>query len=158
VLALVLFAKPRNEVIRLFTQTERQIEYRSDLERIETVERFENGNVDEHHMRILFVDIRYRLRNRWDTRTGRFGWELDPTFDNDVRAIQGFWELYELDASRTLGRIGSQVDVGPALPGFLQRSVARKNLLRTLERCRRWVDTTGSDGPRSPVQEEAEGP
>ena len=43
----------------------------------------------------------------------------------------------------TLGRSGTSVDVGPAVPAFLQDWISRKNLPRTMERVRLWVNSDG---------------
>jgi len=83
--ALVLFAKPRSRVIQLLLQTARQTEYRPDLEKVETVERFSNGEVDVQEMRIVLIQISYWLRYQWDVSAGRISWGLDPRFPNDLR-------------------------------------------------------------------------
>jgi hypothetical protein len=144
---LVLFAKPRNRVIQLLLQTERQIEYRPELEKVETVERFPNGEVDLQEMRIMLVRVSYRLRYQWDVSAGRISWKLDPRFPNDLSATDGSWELEEVDAAHTLGRFGTRVDVGPALPALLEEIATRNNLPQTLHRCRRWVDSDGRYRP-----------
>ncbi len=146
-LAFVIFQQPRSQVLRLLTQTSRHIEFRPEVEGIETIEWYEHGNLDEHRLKIMFMSIVYRLHNRWDVEAGRVSWQLDPDFDNDLRRVQGFWELYELDDDRTLARFGTIVDVGGALPGFLQDFVTRKNLPAAIERCRRWVDSNGRYRP-----------
>jgi hypothetical protein len=145
--ALVLFAKPQSRVIQLLLQTARQIEYRPDLEKVETVERFSNGEVDVQEMRMMLVRISYWLRYQWDVSAGRISWGLDPRFPNDLRVTDGFWELEEVDAVDTLGRFGTRVDVGPALPAFFQEIATRTNLPKTLDRCRRWIDSDGRDRP-----------
>jgi hypothetical protein len=103
--------------------------------------------LDEHHMKILFARVDYRLRHHFDWEGGRSWWELDPSFANDLSEVEGFWELHELDAARTLARFGSRVVVGPALPLWLQEVATRKNLPATLERARRWVDSNGTYRP-----------
>jgi hypothetical protein len=145
--ALVLFARPRSRVLQLLLQTARQIEYRPDVEKVETVERFPNGEVDAQEMRIMLVKISYWLRYQWDVPAGRISWGLDPRFPNDLRVTDGFWQLEEVDASHTVGRFGTRVDVGPALPAFLQDMATRKNLPQTLDRCRRWIDSDGRYRP-----------
>lgn len=145
--ALVLFAKPRSRVIQLLLQTARQIEYRPELEKVETVERFPNGEVDLQEMRIMLVRVSYWLRYQWDVPAGRISWGLDPRFPNGVRATDGSWELEEVDAGHTLGRFGTRVDVGPALPALLEEFATRNNLPQTLDRCRRWVDSDGTYRP-----------
>jgi hypothetical protein len=80
---------------------------------------------------------------RRDRATERLSWDLDPSFDNDLQRMQGFWELYELGEGRTLGRFGSTVDVGRAVPRMVQDALSRKTVLRTVENTRQWVDSDG---------------
>jgi hypothetical protein len=145
--ALVLFAKPRSRVIQLFLQTERQTEYRPELVKLDTLERSRGGVVMAQEMRIMLKPIRFWLRYQWDVTAGRFSWTLDPRFPNDLRSLEGFWELQEVDAEHTMGRTGTQVDVGAAIPAFLQEAATRNNLHDTLDRCRRWVDSDGRYRP-----------
>jgi len=145
--AVVLFARPRDRVIQLLQQTSRQIEYRPDLKKIEVVERLPDGEVDLQEMRMMLMRISTWLRYQWDVPAGRISWSLDPRFPNDLRAVEGFWELEEIDAGHTLGRFGTRVDVGPALPSMFEEIATRKNLPQTLDRCRRWIDSDGSSRP-----------
>jgi len=145
--ALAIFERPRDEVMHLIAQSERQIEYRPEITAIQTVEHFPNGTVDEHEVRVLFVGLHYRLRAQIDYAKGRAWWSLDPRFANDLSRFDGYWEFHELGAARTLGVFGTVVDIGPALPGFLQDAVTRKNVPQTVDRTRRWVDSNGSWRP-----------
>jgi len=94
-------------------------------------------------MRILFLDIRYRLRHRVDRESRRLSWELAPGFEHDVERIEGSWQLHPLGTERTLGVFRTRVEVGAAMPAGLQEYATRRNLPRTLARCRRWVDGDG---------------
>ena len=58
-----------------------------------------------------------------------------------------FWELYELDEKRTLARFGTALEVGPALPTFLQDMVTRSKLPASIEHCRKWVNSDGTYRP-----------
>ncbi len=146
-LAYVIFRRPAERVYELLAASERQSEYRPDLRESRRVELLPDGQVDEHRMRILFVNIVYRLRYSRDPSRARIAWLTDPRFDNSVRKVEGFWELFALDAQRALGRFGTMVDVGPALPRSFQDSLTRKNVLRNVEDVRRWVDSDGAWRP-----------
>jgi len=141
--AYVLFEKPRSRVVHLLIQAERQREYRPELRYIEVVERGPDTRVDEHRIKIMFTSVVYRLRVRRDRATERLSWHLDPSFDNDLRRVQGFWELHELGENRTLARFGSSVDVGGAVPRMMQDALSRKTVVRTVENTRKWVDSDG---------------
>jgi hypothetical protein len=145
--ALVLFERPQPRVLRLLSQTARQKEYRADLTSVETIEYYEDGWIDEHRMRIMFIKVAYRIRYQTDFETGRISWELDPDFENSLQALEGFWELYELDDERTLGRFGTAVKVSPALPAIVQEVVTRRKLPGGIEHCRRWVNSDGTYRP-----------
>jgi len=145
--ALVLFAKPRDRVIQLLLQTDRQIEYRPELAKLDTIERFPDGVVMAQEMRMMLTPIRFWLRYQWDVPAGRISWTLDPRFPNEVHFLEGFWVLQEVDAGHTMARTGTQVDVGPVLPAFLQDAATRNNLRDALDHCRRWVDSDGRDRP-----------
>jgi hypothetical protein len=149
VVAYVLFERSRNDVLQLLKQASRQPEYRPELKSVETVERLQGGRVDEQLLRIVFREVRYRLRYSEDPETGRLEWQLDPRFDNSLRRMEGFWELYAFAAepARTLGRFGSSVDVGQGVPKFIQRGMGRKTVLRYVRNCRQWIDSNGEWRP-----------
>jgi hypothetical protein len=141
--AYVVFEQPAARVFELLAETSRQREYRDELERIRTVQPLADGSIDEHAIRILFVEMVYHLRYRLDPAARRITWKLDPSFPNPMRNVEGSWEVYELGPARSLGRFGTAVDVGPALPAWLEEAVTRRNLPKTLEGCRRWIDAGG---------------
>jgi hypothetical protein len=145
--ALVIFEQPRDSTMRLLIQASRQREYRDDVSDIEVIGQSPKYSVSEYHMRMMLMNIVYRLRYDWDFDTFRIQWALAEEFDNDLSDVSGFWELFELDGGRTLGRFGTRIDVGPHLPKFLQDYATRKNLPRALDRVRRWVDSGGTWRP-----------
>ena len=149
VVAYVLFERSHSDVLQLLKQAARQPEYRPELKSVKTVERLPDGRVDEQVLKIVFRKLRYRLQYSEDPDTGRLEWRLDPRFDNDLRKMEGFWELYAFatDPARTLGRFGSSVDVGQGVPKFIQRGMGRKTVLRYVRNCRQWIDSNGEWRP-----------
>jgi hypothetical protein len=150
VIAYVIFERSVDDVIGLIRQASRQLEYRPELDGVETIRRFEGGRIDEQRIRILFTTFVYRVRYRDLTESEqRIEWELDADYDNDMAVFEGFWEFYpyEVDPNRTLARFGSQVNVGPAVPRFIQKRMSRKTVLRYLENCRLWIDSDGEWRP-----------
>jgi hypothetical protein len=145
--ALVLFERPKPRVLRLLSQTARQQEYRPDVKSIETIESRGDERLDEHRMRIMFIELAYRVRYHIDFDASRMSWELDPDFENSLEALEGFWELYELDDGRALARFGTAVKVGPALPSFMQDMVTRSKLPTSIEHTRKWVNSDGTYRP-----------
>jgi hypothetical protein len=143
----VLFDQPIDRVYRLLAQSARQTEFRPELTRIETVETGPRGQVDEQQLKILFQRYVFRIAYRLLPEQRRIEWNLDERFDNDLAHVSGFWELHEMADGRTLGRSGSSVDVGPAVPAILQDWITRKNVPETMKRVRMWVDSKGTYRP-----------
>ena len=98
-------------------------------------------------MRIMFFDLTYRIRYQIDFDIGLISWKLDPDFENSLQALEGFWELYQLDDQRTLARFGTALEAAPALPAFLQDMVTRSKLPNSIEHCRKWVNSDGTYRP-----------
>jgi hypothetical protein len=144
---LVVFAQPYPRVWSLLAQTERQREYRKELTELTNVERFANGVVDRHRISMLFVRLTYHLRYELDPAAWHIEWSLAPNYENGMQHISGAWDLFDLGGDRTLGRLGSTVRVGTALPRSLQAAITRKNLPETLDNMRRWVDSGGTWRP-----------
>ncbi len=145
--ALVRFEQPRRRVIRLLSQTARHHEFRPELKSIESHGWDESGSLETHRMRIMFMNINYRLRNHFDWEGNRIWWELDPDFDNGLEVVQGFWELFEIDDRNTLGRFGTKVNVAASLPSWVQDVVTRKKVPAAMKNVKRWVDTDGKYRP-----------
>ena len=141
--AYVVFDRPAARVYELLAATSRQREFRDELESVATVARTPEGPIDEHRIRIVFVELHYRLRYRLEPERRRIHWELAPGNAGPMRRVDGGWELYELAPDRTLARFATAVDVADILPGFVEEAITRRSLPRTLERCRLWVNADG---------------
>jgi hypothetical protein len=111
------------------------------------VERGADSAVEEQHLKIAFLDVSYRLRDRFDAGNHTVTWELDPDFESTLEHVSGYWELHALDGGRTLARFGTRVSVSPAVPGFLQNRITRNNVPDSLENTRQWIDSDGQWRP-----------
>ncbi len=145
--ALVMFERPRNEVLRMLIQSPRQTEFRPELRRAELVEEYASGHVVEYEIRMMFMKVEYRARHGWDFETGHVWWSLDPEVDNDMAVLEGRWELFVHGPERTLARFGTRIDVGAALPAFLQDFATRKKLPEAMHNIRLWIESGGTFRP-----------
>jgi hypothetical protein len=147
VIAYVMFEQPRERARALVTDPTRQTEWRKDLSRVDVVETTADTRVDEVALKVMFRELVYRVKYRRDAETDRIEWTLDPSFDNDLDRFEGFWEFYPLRNGATLGRFGTHVDAGVAIPAFMQRDLTRRSVVTTMENCRKWVDSGGEWRP-----------
>jgi hypothetical protein len=137
--ALVVFDQPLETVFALLLQTERQAEYLPQVSDLRAVSRTPGPHVDRHEVSILFKRIVYHVEQHWSRAERRIWWQLSPAHDNDIRALEGFWELHPVDGGRTLGVYGSRVDVGPVLPQRMQARLTRNNVQEAIRALRAWV-------------------
>ena len=147
VLGFVLFDPPPERVYRFLSQTERQIEYRSELTGLKTLKWESAGPLDRHRIRILFQHYEYHLAYTLDPTTHSMSWELDDRYDNDLLKASGSWELHAMEDGRTLGRFTTSVDVSGGLPRMLQDFFTAHTLPSTLGNCRHWVNSGGTFRP-----------
>jgi hypothetical protein len=98
-------------------------------------------------MKLMLMKGRYRARYHWSLAEGRIRWALDPSYDNDLAVLEGSWDLFGLEPGRTLGRFGTKIDVGAALPAFVQDYATRKRVPEAMENTRKWIDSGGSYRP-----------
>jgi hypothetical protein len=145
--ALVIFSAPRENVLALLLQTERQGEFLENLRSVRGLAKSENDKVDEHELRVLFTSLTYRVHNHWDEASWHIWWQLDETYDNDLRELQGYWQLYEMADGRTLAIYGTHVDVGPVFPKKVQDMMTRRTIRQAVHQFREWVDAEGQGGP-----------
>jgi len=141
--ALVLFEQPLATVLQLLASTSRQTEYRPELRSLHIVKATEQSNLAEYTLRVMLITLRYRVQTDWDFAQGRIWWSLDPNFPNELKTLDGLWELRALDERRTLGHMSTRIDLGPALPAALQDYATRKKLPESIDQVRRWVDSNG---------------
>jgi hypothetical protein len=143
VTALVIFDKPLDRSMRLISQTGRQVEFRPELKANDTLATYDDGTLERQRLKIMFTNIVYHLRYRVDHDAHRVSWDLDTTRENDLKEVTGFWQLYFIDEGHTLVKFGTRVDVG-SLPSFLQDYATRKNVPKSLQNARRWVNSDGT--------------
>lgn len=141
--ALVLFEQPPEKVWELLLQRERQKEFRPELRTVSIVEQSPEHMVEEQHLKIAFLEVAYRLVDRFDAETRTITWQLDPGFESTLEHVSGYWELHALDGGRTLARFATKVSVSSSVPRFLQDGITRRNVPETLENTRQWVDSNG---------------
>jgi len=145
--SMVLFESSPDAVFALMLQTRRKPEYQPQIRSVERVSRGDRESVEIVRLRIAFKNIAYRLLRSWDPAAHRIEWRIDPAYDNDIRHLEGYWEFYPLPGEGTLGYTGSNVNIGPILPGFIQRSMSRRKVPQAMDRVRRWVDSGGTWRP-----------
>jgi len=141
---VILDASPE-DAMRLLAQTHRQAEYLRNLHQVQELMRSEAESVVQHDLKILFKKLSYQLHYHSDPERHRIWWGLEPSFENDLRDVRGYWEFLPLDDGRTLALYGSVVDVGPVVPRRMQSALTRKSLDESMREIQKWVRNQRSE-------------
>lgn len=141
--ALFVVKQPRAETFRLLTQPSLQMSYQSRLKKSETVSRTENGETTEFIVKVGLVSVHTRVVHKWWPEISRMAWTLDPSFKNDLRHQEGFYNLYALDERTTLLEFGTVLEVSALVPKFVQNYLTRSDLPEALGFVKKFVDSGG---------------
>lgn len=141
--AFVIFDAPRSEVLHLLSQTHRQPEFLRRVNDIIMIFHSDTESIDEHNLRIVFINLNYRVHSSWSYEDWRMSWRLEPGYPNKIRVLRGFWQLYEMPGGRTLAEYATRVNLGRVLPESVQLRLTRRNLGEALEHIRLWVNSGG---------------
>jgi len=141
--AVMILNQSIDEVFNFLCQTERQEEYLPRLERSILIEEDENGNITEFRIKALFINIIYRVRHHYDPKHYRLYWELDPNFDNDIKHLEGYYQLYKINEHQTLARYATVVILSDLIPRSIQELLTKKDLPQSLGAVKKWIDSGG---------------
>jgi hypothetical protein len=142
--AAILFNQPIEKAWLLFRKTENQARYLPDLESNKLVSRDAKGDQVDFHVSLLGISIDYRIHHVYDDANCQLSWGLDPSYDNDMKRVDGFWHLYKYDDTHTLGRYGTQVEVMSFIPEFVMTRLTRSNLPVNMEAVKKYIDSGGT--------------
>lgn len=141
--AAVVFDKPPEYVWELLYRTEDQVKFLEEVDKIEIVEKEELQDNLELELRILFMTIVYRVIHHFDKDDLHIYWGLDPSFENDLLDLRGFWKLHLYGEGRTLARYGSNVSI-KNVPRWVESLFKRHGVKKSLIAVRKYVNSGGT--------------
>lgn len=142
--AAMIFNQPLEAAYKIFKQTEKQDRYLPDLESCKLVSRDAKGDRVDFHIKIMGVSIDYRIHHVYDDPNYTLTWGLDPSYDNDMKRVDGFWRLYQYDDKHTFARYGTNVEVLSIIPTFIMDKLTKNNLPVNLEAVKKYIDSGGT--------------
>jgi hypothetical protein len=141
--AAVVFDKPPDYVWELLYRTEDQVKFLEEVEELKIVEKEELEDNLEFKLKVIFLTFVYRVIHRFDKDDFHIYWGLDPSFDNDLLDLRGFWRLYPYDEGKTLGRYGSHVSL-KNVPRWVESLFKRRGVEKSLIAVRKYVNSGGT--------------
>jgi len=140
----ILFNQPIDVVWQLLHQTEKQDEYLPRLYKCELVERQANWDKIDFFIKVLFVNIDYRVKHNFDDENYYMFWALDPDYPNDLKHLEGYYRLYKVDENHTLARYGTIFVLSGLIPKSIQEILTRQDLPVSLDAVKKRIDSNGA--------------
>jgi hypothetical protein len=141
--AALVFDKPPAYVWELLYRTEDQINFLEEVEELEIIKKEELEDNLEFKLEILFLTFVYRVIHHFDEDAYHIYWGLDPSFENDLLDLRGFWKLHPYGEGRTLARYGSHVSVKNA-PRWIEALFKKRGVEKSLVAVRKYVNSGGT--------------
>jgi hypothetical protein len=141
--AAVVFDKPPEYVWELLYRTEDQIKFLDEVDEIEIIEKEELRDNLELELRVLFMTIVYRVIHHFDRDAFHIYWGLDPSFENDLLYLHGFWKLHPYGEGKTLARYGSDVSI-KNVPQWIESLFKQHGVKKSLVAVRKYVNSGGT--------------
>lgn len=143
--ALVIFDQPKNRVMELICATEKQASFLKDLDRSESLARQTDvGELTKFTIDIWFWHIDYWVQHWFYPECGRVEWFLDTEhFDNDIKGMAGFWQLYALSDKQSVAEYGIAVETGIPVPRSWKDAIQRRRIPGAMKQFIRYIDSNG---------------
>jgi hypothetical protein len=141
--AALVFDKPPEHVWELLYRTEDQIDFLDEIEELEIIKKEELEDNLEFRLEILFLTYVYRVIHHFDEGAFHIYWGLDPSFENDLLELRGFWKLHPYGEGRTLARYGSHLAL-KYVPNWLMALFKKRGVEKSLVAVRESVNSGGT--------------
>ena len=144
--ALAIFEQPKQTAMNLMFEPEKLALFLSDLDAAKTVRREDGlGELTKFSVAFLWWDIDFWIQHWFYPELGRYEWFIDKKhFENDIEFNAGFWQLYALDATRTVGEYGVQVDTGIPIPRRMFERIQRRAIPGALDQFQKYINSNGT--------------
>lgn len=136
--ALLIVERPARETFERLARPAEQRCYLPEVKRSTSIRRVEGEELVEFEVDKVF-NVRFRVMHHfWPDRLA-IDWALDPSFDNGLRDLRGYFQVTAIAPGRALVEYGTAVDTSRLVPNFLQRRFMRRDVPVALHRLRDYI-------------------
>jgi len=141
--AAMVFNKSPKETWDLLSKTEAQPLYLNELDDVKVVKRSATDGKEIHSVSYAFMDIVYGVLFKFHKSEMYFYWWLDPSRENDLAGLEGFWRFYPYGEGKTLARYGSFVSA-KNVPSWVESFFKERGVKKTLFSVEKYVNSGGT--------------
>ncbi len=141
--ALVFNAAPET-TWKLLSRTEDQTNYIKECKEIKVISQSPTKAVQVHTVGNALANFTYGVLQYYDPANKYIHWSLDPGYkDNDLTALNGYWQFYPYGKGKTLARYGSTVSF-KSVPDFVENMFKKGGVKDALGQVKKYVDSGGT--------------
>ncbi len=144
IVTAIIMNQDIDTVWNLLTQPWRQEEYQRGLETSKLVEKWDGGNRVDFQVKVMTVEIKYRMIHTNEKEKYFIHWRLDPDYDNEMKEAMGFFRLYWIDENHTLVRYGTVAESKFLIPPKIQTFILKQSIPDAFNAVKEWVDSGGT--------------
>jgi len=144
--AVAIFDQPKERVIELMFEPGNQDLFLSDLDRAEPVARKTDvGELTRFSIDFWFWDIDFWIQHWFYPEWSRVEWFLDTDhFDSDIDGNTGYWQVYALSDTQSVGEYGITVDTGIPFPRRWMERIQRRRIPGAMKQFLRYINSNGT--------------
>jgi hypothetical protein len=141
--AVAIFHLPKKRVFDLMCDTATQALYLPHLVSANVDSKPANGELTRFALKFLWSNVKFRVQHWFYPEQSRSEWHLDTSVPHDIKAQEGYWQLFEMGPDVTVGEYGTRVETGMAVPKFISDMFARGDIPKALTAFRKYMDSDG---------------
>lgn len=142
--AVAIFKQPKQRVFEMMAQPEMQALYLPHVESSTPASKVQNGELTDFDLKFLLSHVRIHVWHWFYPEQSRIEWWLDKSQKNDIKSQEGYWQLFALTPTTTIGEYGTRIETGIAVPKWLADVFARNDIPGALIAFRRYMDSNGT--------------
>ena len=142
--AVAIFKQPKQRVFEMMSQPEMQALYLPHVVSSTPAARPANGELTDFDLKFVLSHFRFHVWHWFYPEQSRIEWWLDKSQKNDIKAQEGYWQLFALSPTTTIGEYGTRIDTDIAVPKWLADIFARSDIPNALIAFRRYMDSNGT--------------
>ncbi len=138
------FDQPIEEVWKFQSNPTNKILYVDEIKDVKEIKRTPTDGIIEFLLKFIFIDVRYRLIYKFDQANYYIHWEIDPSFDNSIQDLRGFYRFYPYGDGKTLARYGTRVTIIKLLPRFIEDYIIKRNMPKAIASFKKFINSGGT--------------
>jgi ribosome-associated toxin RatA of RatAB toxin-antitoxin module len=142
--AAIMFSASSETTWKFISKTDDQPKYIDQCKAIKVIKKSPGKSFEVHTVGNWMATYTYGIIENYLPETLCIYWTLDTSYiENDLIALNGYWQFYPYGKGQTLGRYGSSISL-KNVPGFIANRFKKSGVKDALASVKKYVDSGGT--------------